>query len=61
VANAIRDGHEHHMRSAMQTGAAEGMVTLERSLAVLVGRGSITRGDAFLHAADEQALQKLLD
>ena len=42
VANQIREGHEHHMRSAMQTGVEDGMLTLERSLAGLVRRRLIT-------------------
>ncbi len=61
VANGIRDGHEHHMRSAMQTGAEEGMITLERSLASLVRNGQISRDTAYRYADDQQALHKLLD
>jgi twitching motility protein PilT len=61
IANAIRDGHEHHMKSTMQTGAEAGMITLERSLATLVCRGTITRDDAFRHADDPRALEKLLE
>jgi twitching motility protein PilT len=61
VANTIREGKEHHMRSAMQTGAEEGMVTLERSLAALECRGQISRETAFRHAHDQQALQKLFE
>jgi twitching motility protein PilT len=60
VANSIRDGHEHHMRSAMQTGVQEGMITLERSLAALVRRRAISRETALRHAYDPQALDKLL-
>ena len=61
VANTIREGKEHHMQSAMQTGAEEGMVTLERSLATLECRGQISRETAFRHAHDQQALQKLFE
>ncbi|MFT6179643.1 MAG: twitching motility protein PilT [Akkermansiaceae bacterium] len=61
VANSIKDGNEHHMQSAIQTGAAEGMITLERSLAALIGAGKITRETAFRYAIDQQALQKLLE
>lgn len=61
VANGIREGHEHHMQNAMQTGAEEGMVTLERSLASLGRRGMISRDTAFRYANDRQALQKLWD
>lgn len=61
VANSIRDGHEHHMRSAMQTGVSEGMITLERSLATLECRGHITREMAYRYAQDPQALKKLFE
>ncbi|MFP6877649.1 MAG: PilT/PilU family type 4a pilus ATPase [Roseibacillus sp.] len=61
VANTIRDGKEHHMRSAMQTGVEEGMITLERSLAALECSGKISRITAFRYAADQQALQKLFE
>lgn len=61
VANSIRDGQEHHMRSAMQTGASEGMITLERSLATLECRGHITREAALRYAQDQEALKKLLE
>jgi twitching motility protein PilT len=60
VANQIKEGHEHHMRSAMQTGVAEGMITLERSLASLVRRGAIGRETALRYASDQEALAKLL-
>jgi len=48
------------MQSAIQTGAAERMITLERSLAALVDAGEIIRDAAFRHANDQQALLKLL-
>ena len=61
VANSIREGHEHHMRSSMQTGVEEGMITLERSLASLECRGLITRDTAYRYAHDREALGKLIE
>lgn len=43
VRNLIREGKIHQLQSAMQTGRASGMQTLEMHLAVLVERGEITR------------------
>ena len=60
VANGIRDAQEHHMRSAIQTGGEEGMITLERYLASLAQRGKITRETAYQYAEDRRAVEKLL-
>lgn len=61
VANGIREGQDHHIRNAMLTGADEGMITLERSLAVLVRKGAIDRETAFRHAMDPKALGHQLE
>ena len=60
VANGIREGHDHYLRNAMLTGADDGMITLERSLAHLVRKGTIDLETAVRHATDQQALQNLL-
>lgn len=60
VANGIREGHDHYLRNAMLTGGEDGMVTLERSLAALVRKGTIDRDTAIRHALDQQALLHLL-
>lgn len=61
VATGIREGHDHYIRNAMLTGTEEGMVTLERSLANLVRKGSIDVETATRHAIDLKALQHLLE
>lgn len=61
VATGIREGHDHYIRNAMLTGTEEGMVTLERSLANLVRKGSIDLDTATRHAIDLKALQHLLE
>lgn len=60
VANGIREGHEHYLRNAMLTGGEDGMITLERSLANLVRKGTIDRETAMHHAMDQKALLHLL-
>ncbi|MDB6078697.1 MAG: hypothetical protein JWO82_2444 [Akkermansiaceae bacterium] len=61
IANGIREGHDHHIRNAMLTGSEEGMITLERSLASLVKKGTIDRETAVRYAVDQKALSHLLE
>jgi len=61
VATGIREGHDHYLRNAMLTGSEEGMVTLERSLASLVRKGTIDLETATRHATDQKALLHLLE
>ena len=60
VANLIREGREHQVESAIQTGGDDGMITLERSLATLARRRLITRSTAVQYAENRFAIQKLL-
>jgi len=43
VSNVIRDDKPHQLPSVMQTGKAAGMITLDDSLAGLLGSGAITK------------------
>jgi twitching motility protein PilT len=61
VATGIREGHDHYLRNAMLTGTEEGMITLERSLAALVRKGTIDLETATRHAMDQKALAHLLE
>ena len=54
VRNLLREGKAHQLRSAIQTGRAAGMQTLEMHLAGLVERGEITRATA-LACAEQPA------
>src|ERR1700722_16101733 len=47
--NLIRRGEDHLIRSQITTGRAEGMLTMEQSLAELVRSGRILRDTAFAH------------
>ncbi len=49
VRNLIRSGQDHQIRSHIATGRAEGMMTMEQSLADLVRSGRILRETAFAH------------
>ena len=45
----IRRGDDHQLRSSIETGRADGMMTMEQSLAELVRAGRISRETAFAH------------
>ncbi len=60
VAHAIREGRAGTMTSAMQAGAREGMVPLDRSLADLVRRGLLDLEIARDHASDPRTLESYL-
>jgi twitching motility protein PilT len=58
--NLIRTGQDHQIRSHISTGRAEGMMTMEQSLAELVGSGRILRDSAFSHCYNVAELRQYL-
>jgi twitching motility protein PilT len=56
----IRKGDDHQLRSQISVGRAEGMTTMEQSLADLVRVGRITRETAFAHGYRTDDLQRYL-
>ena len=52
IGNLIREKKTFQIQSQMQTGAGQGMVLLDNSLAELVQKGVITREQAFMNAED---------
>lgn len=60
VANMIREGHEHQLYTAMQTGRNFGMQTMDTALADLCMRGVVSRDEAILRAVNRQELERLL-
>jgi twitching motility protein PilT len=61
VRNLIREGKTHQIYSAMQTGAAHGMQTMDSALADLVRTGKITRDLALQRAGHADELARLLN
>jgi twitching motility protein PilT len=61
VRNLIRNGQDHQLRSHISTGRAEGMMTMEQSLAELVRAGRIQRETAFAHCYHAADLRHHLD
>ena len=56
----IRKGDDHQLRSQISTGRADGMMTMEQSLADLVRAGRITRETAYAHGHRTDDLQRYL-
>jgi twitching motility protein PilT len=61
IANLIREGKSSQLYSQIQTGASQGMQTLERALANLVEEGRVTREEAMLKTTKPEELVRLLD
>jgi twitching motility protein PilT len=60
VSNLIREGRTHEIDTVIETGAQDGMIDMNRTLADLVKRGEITTDDAFLYSLRPKVLEKLL-
>jgi len=60
VRSLVRKGDDHQLRSQISVGRAEGMMTMEQSLAELVRLGRITRETAFAHCFRTDDLERYL-
>ncbi|WP_298777637.1 type IV pilus twitching motility protein PilT [uncultured Fretibacterium sp.] len=60
IRNCIREGKTSQIRTAIQTGAATGMHTMEQCLADLVGDGILSRDAALAYAYDPKELQRVM-
>lgn len=56
----VRKGDDHQLRSQISVGKAEGMITMEQSLAELVRINRISRETAFAHGFRTDDLQRYL-
>jgi len=56
----VRKGDDHQLRSQLSVGRAEGMSTMEQSLAELVRAGRITSETAYAHCFRTDDLQRYL-
>ena len=61
VRNLIRRGDDHQLRSQLTISRAEGMITMEQSLAELVRIGRIPRETAFAHCYRQEDLKRVLE
>ncbi len=60
VANLIREKRTHEIQTLIETGAAEGMIDMNRSLADLVRAGEITPESAYSRSLNPKTLERLL-
>jgi twitching motility protein PilT len=58
--NLIRRGDDHQLRANIETGRAEGMLTMEQSLAELVRAGRVSRETAYAHCNHPEDLRRHL-
>ena len=61
VRNLIRRGDDHQLRSQLTISRAEGMITMEQSLAELVRTGHILRETATAHCYRQEDLKRVLE
>jgi len=61
VRNLIRRGEDHQLRSQLTISRAEGMITMEQSLAELVRTGHILRETATAHCYRQEDLKRVLE
>jgi twitching motility protein PilT len=60
VRSLIRKGEDHQIYSSVSTGRADGMISMEQSLAEMVRTGRITRESALAHCFRPEDLQRYL-
>jgi twitching motility protein PilT len=60
VRSLVRKGDDHQLRSQISVGRADGMMTMEQSLAELVRLGRIARDTSFAHCFRTDDLQRYL-
>ena len=60
VRNIVREGKTHQLDAVIQTGADQGMITMDKALANLVKQGRISADEARGYAIDVEELNKLL-
>ncbi len=61
IKNLIREAKTHQIDAAIQSGAAQGMRTMDNSLLQLFQQGRITRETALTYCIHHEALEKRLD
>jgi twitching motility protein PilT len=60
IRNTIREGKTYQIVNSIQTGSAEGMMTLDSSLVDLVKKNKINKEDAIFYSTDKSYIEKSL-
>ena len=58
IRNMIREGRSHQMSAIINTGAAEGMISMDASLLALYQQNIISAEEMLIHALAPEALAK---
>jgi len=61
VANLVRENRIHEIDTVMETGAEEGMTTINRTIVELVRRGEITLETAYAYSTNGKTLERMLN
>ncbi|MBI5162217.1 MAG: type IV pilus twitching motility protein PilT [Micrococcales bacterium] len=60
ISNLVREGKTYQITSALQSGSAQGMHTMDQALAELVNEGTITKAVALEKSQDAETLERLI-
>ncbi len=60
TANLIREGRTHEINTVIETGHAQGMIDMNKSLVELVQTGHITVEDAYRHSINPKLLDSMI-
>lgn len=60
VSNLIREKRTHELNTVIETGAQDGMIDMNRSLAELVARGEISADSAYQYSLNPKVLDRLI-
>jgi twitching motility protein PilT len=60
VANLIREGRTHEIRTVIETGSEHGMIDMNRNLTELVRAGEVTVENAYTHSPNPKVLEKFI-
>jgi len=60
VRNIIREGKAHQLDAVIQTGADQGMQTMDRTLVSLIQNGTVTYDNAYAVAVDLVEFERLM-
>lgn len=60
IKNMIREGKTHQLQNAIVTGAADGMILLDKVLAEMVSKGEIAIDEAIAWANDSKAMKEMM-
>ena len=61
IRNLIREAKTFQIASMIQTGAKQGMMTLDQYLAGLVKKGLVTRDEAQMKCSNQREFEALLE